>query len=183
MLYYKYIEVNNLKTIQEKTLDFINEINWFPRIAFHPLPWEAYVKHCPEIMSAFDQYNLKPLWAATYITHQQKHSIPHKDFAAGTNMNKCRINIPIIGCDGTYTEFFTGGKFELVTYETIVKKDLGYYEVVDDTDLVSVAKVEMTQPAVVRVWEPHQAVHTIPFRERINLTVYTDKDPIFLLEE
>lgn len=177
MKYYTRIHVPNFRIIQEKTQAFLDSKNWRPRVGFHAVPWDEYVESCSEILTAFEMYDLKPLWAATYITYEQKHSSPHIDYR-NPQLNLCRINLPIKNCTGTYTEFFTGGEYREVYQPTGEK----FYIVKSDANLVKVDQVEMVGPTVMRVQEPHRVVHTLPDRQqRINLTVYTDKDPVFLL--
>lgn len=175
--YFAQIYVSNYQTIRDKTDQYLTKINWYPKIGFHMLPWKQYTEYCPEILSAFDVYNIKPLWAATYITYNNKQSRVHIDSnPLDTRSHQCRISLPIRNCTGTYTEFFSGGEYDEF-YQLSGEK---FYRIKDNSTAIKVDQVEMLGPTVMRVTEPHR-VHHPHNMQRVNLTVYTDKDPVFLL--
>jgi hypothetical protein len=179
MKYYIRIFVPDFETIQTKTDQFLNKIEWRPKVGFHALPWSEYTEYCPEILTAFEKlYGLKPVWAATYITYNDTHSKIHVDNRKPCRHDhECRISLPIRNCEGTYTEFFTGGEYDEFRQPSGEK----FYVLKDNSTATKVDQVEMTGPTVMRVMEPHRVCHPHNM-QRVNLTVYTDKDPVFLLD-
>ncbi len=179
MKYYVRIFVPGYETIRQKTDEFLDKMQWRPKIGFHALPWKEYVEYCPEILSAFEGlYGLKPVWAATYITYNDNHSRIHVDNKNPcTHSHECRISLPIRNCAGTFTEFFTGGEYDEI-YQPSGEK---FYLLRQGSTATKVDQVEMLGPTVMRVMEPHRVSHPHQ-KQRVNLTVYTDKDPVFLLD-
>ena len=179
MKYYVRIFVPDYETIRQKTDEFLDKMQWRPKIGFHALPWKEYVEYCPEILSAFEGlYGLKPVWAATYITYNDNHSRIHVDNKNPcTHSHECRISLPIRNCAGTFTEFFTGGEYDEI-YQPSGEK---FYLLRQGSTATKVDQVEMLGPTVMRVMEPHRVSHPHQ-KQRVNLTVYTDKDPVFLLD-
>lgn len=176
MKYHAYIEIDNFEVITKKTLEFIVEHNNVNRIGFYWLPWDEYVIYCPEIMTAFSRYNINPVAAATITTASLGDSRIHVDAV----LQQCRINLPILNCEGSKTEFYSGGEYNTlytagsnIPYHVIKK---------DDTSAIKVDEVEITKPTVVRVLAPHYVrtnVNTVP---RISMSIQFDVDPVFLLE-
>ena len=179
MRYYARIFVPNYEIIRQKTDDFLRVIDWKPRFGFHKLPWDQYIEYCPEILTAFESlYGLKPVWAATYITYKDEFSKVHVDNIPPCEFDyQCRINLPIRNCEDTFTEFYTGGEYEEIKQPSGER----YFVLKQDSQAQLVDKVEMVGPTVMRVMEPHRVQHTHNM-QRVNLTVYTDKDPVFLLD-
>ena len=105
MNYFKYIEIDNFELIQHKTLNFLTRNNWMHRIGFEILPFEEYLLECPEIITAFNRYDIKPILVATYIMVEQDMSRIHIDYKT-SYMSLARINIPIVNCEGSSTEFY-----------------------------------------------------------------------------
>jgi hypothetical protein len=174
MIYYKHIEIRDFETIQEKTRKFLE-----PQLGvLIGAVWldKSYIDYCPEILTAFVDYNLKVQKIALYATSAQHHSKVHIDYKTDQRP-KCRINIPILNCAGSRTEFYVGGDY------TVFRQQNGipYYVINEDSTATKVAEVEIIKPTVIRVQEPHRVQTNMDTVPRICLTVTTDIDPVFLL--
>jgi hypothetical protein len=174
MKYFNQIEIQNFEVIQEKTKKFL-EPHSSVRVGFYLLD-KDYLEYCPEILSAFADYNLKVKKVALYVTFLQEHSKVHIDYKSNLK-SQCRINIPILNCEGSRTEFYSGGEYTMFFQQN----GIPYYLLKDNSIPTKVAEVEIIRPTVIRVQEPHRVhtnMNTVP---RICMTVATDIDPVFLL--
>lgn len=176
MQYYKKIEIPNLQEIIAKCLAYVKtqkEIYYqYPRGSFRHLNFKELVLHCPELMTAFSNYNIKPIHAVAIVIYRNTDMWVHIDSAPCL----ARINIPLQNCKNTYTEFYTGGEkeeytnpFTGITASKIVKAIL-------------VDRVEIDQATVIRVNEPHTVRLDERFAPRVTLSIAFDKDPIFILD-
>ena len=174
MIYYKKIEIDNFEVITQKTLEFIQSKDNINRVGFYWLPWTEYSEYCPEILTAFSRYGLEPIGAATITFNTYKPSIHIDDV-----FHECRINLPVLNCEGSATEFYEGGEF--IAAHTVEKKS-PYYVLDPTSSPVKVDEVEIIQPTVIRVRAPH-CVRTNPETlPRISLSVAFTVDPVFLLD-
>jgi hypothetical protein len=177
MKYYKYIELKNLESIQRKTIAYLNKA---PLIhGFNWLKFNDYIEVVPEILDSFKEHGLTPLAIATYITYYQEDSEVHVDYLNGKIRHQCRINIPILNCKGSTTEFYKGGEFEIVTQAD----GLQFKKMTSSSVVTKVDEVELIMPAIFRVQEPHRVNTNLETIPRITISIYTDIDPVFLLEE
>ena len=176
MQYYKKIEMNNLEVVQKKTLEFLEGKEL---LGFQLIDWDSYIKHCPEVLTAFEMYGLFPTNAATITTYIQQHSSIHIDYMDDT-MPKARVNIPIKNCLGSRTEFYKGGDFQ----ETTQWNGLKFYVLKDKNDSTckKVDEFELDQATVFRAQEPHIVITNLETVPRVSLSFFMNKDPIFLLD-
>lgn len=175
MKYHKHIDIDNFKVIQQKTLDFISSKNNVDRIGFYWMPWKEYTEYCPEILTSFSRYGLTPTGAATITTAKFEHSIVHVDAV----QHECRINIPILNCEGSMTEFYSGGEYD-IKYTPGEKNP--YMILKKDSIATKVDEVELNQPTVIKVLQPHYVRTNLQATPRISLSVQFDIDPVFLLD-
>lgn len=175
MQYYKKIEIDNLQEIISKCLAYVKtqkEIYYqYPLGAYRNLNFQELVAHCPELLTAFNNYNITPTYAAAFIVYRNAHVLVHVD--AGSDL--ARINIPLQNCKNTFTEFYVGGEREEyvnpITGTTATK--------IFGSTLVD--KVEIDQATVIRVKEPHSVHMDENHAPRVTLTIGFDRDPVFLL--
>lgn len=178
MQYYKKIEIPNLQGIIAKCLAYVKtqkEIYYqYPRGSFRHLNFEELISHCPELMTAFSHYNIKPIHAVAIVVYRNRDMFVHIDHH-DLDM-QARVNIPLQNCNNTYTEFYTGGEKEEyvnpltgITASKIVNATL-------------VDRVEVDKATVLRVTEPHTVRIDERFAPRVTLSISFDKDPIFLLD-
>ena len=175
MKYYAYLNLDEFEVIQQKTLEFIQPIDKI-NYGFSLLDKNKFLSVCPELQQSFDKFNLRVDGVALYVTYIDGPI--HIDYKTN-KLNECRINIPILNCAGSRTQFFSGGEFDA----TVQKNGLTYYKLKEtDTSIVKEDEVEIIKPVVMRIQEPHRVVNN-PDGEvpRICMTVFTDKDPVFLL--
>ncbi len=179
MQYYKKIEIEHLSEIISKCLSYVKKQTeiylQYPLGAYRNLDFQELIKHCPELLTAFNKYNIQPVYAAAFVTYS--NSSVHIHIDAGSDL--ARINIPLQNCKNTFTEFYTGGKLEPY-YNPITG--------ISATKLVGpgltlVDKVEIDQATVIRVKEPHSVHMDEQHRPRVTLTIGFDRDPVFLLED
>ena len=179
MLYYKKIKIRDLETIQRKVNTYIDQQNWFKH-GFHKFDLNTILKACPELRTCLSDYGLFPVYVATYITHKQEWSQVHRDYDDPKG-HWCRVNIPIRNCRGSATEFYSRGG----TYTEVKQPNSDVVQFLLCTSMEGVekvAEVEIVEPTVIRVQEPHR-VRINPDRvPRVCLTLHCNKDPVFLLD-
>lgn len=176
MIYYRHIEIDNFEVIQSKTLAFI-EMQKTTSVGFSILTTQEYTQYCPEVLTAFDRYNIKPVMFALYTTMLQEQSQVHVDSIA-VNAPICRINIPILNCEGSKTEFYSGGE-----YDTFIQQNgIPYLVIKEGSSPTKVDEVEITKPTVIRIKEPHRVNTNMNRTPRICMTIRFDVDPVFLLD-
>lgn len=91
-----------------------------------------------------------------------------------------RINIPILNCAGSYTNFYTSPNWDPI--ET--KLDNGFpYIVHKDENCVLKERIESVTPVVLNVQSIHNVTTNNPNRPRLMLSIQTDPDAVILLKE
>jgi hypothetical protein len=182
MLYYKEIDIPHYDSIVQKSLEFIksNEIVYFRKkssASFYVLDVKSYLNAVPEVRLSFLKYNLICNFVAAYVMYNSMHTAIHTD--EGTR--KARINLPLLNCDNTFTNFYSGG--ELQEY---INPDTGMIsrQPLRINGVRLEATIEIKKATVVRISELHKVIlpkkNPIP---RITLSLGFDKDPVFLLDE
>jgi hypothetical protein len=180
MKYYKSIEMNDFDLIKQATLQYAIEKNHIEKFGFKFINWAEYVLSCPQILTAFSMYNLTPIQGFFIVAYSLRDAPLHIDYTSNTRP-MCRINIPILNCEGSLTEFYTGGK-----YVPRTENNNGEFSftIIDDISLATkVAEVEILKPTVIRIQEPHRVVPNLNAVPRITLSLVMNRDPVFLLDE
>jgi hypothetical protein len=141
------------------------------------LDLNEFKQYCPKLDLGFSRYNLNCTFAVAYIMYNNSHTSIHVD---AYSYGEARVNLPILNVTGTFTRFFSGGEFkEVVNPTTGIRahklSNLKNFRLED--------KVEIDQPTVIRVNEPHDVIMDMKNSPRITLTLGFDKDPVFLLED
>jgi nitrogen fixation protein len=182
LTYYKLIDIEHYDSIIEKCLSYVKSIDRIyyrklPKTTWYKLNLTELKKACPELEEAFLKYDLNIVMAAAYVMYQTDHSIIHADGWWST----ARINIPLLNCKNTYTNFY---KSDMEIMKWISRTGLAAYIPRKDSTTSLVDKVEITQTTVLRTKE----LHTVYMPEgspgpRITLTLGFDKDPVYLLDE
>ena len=180
MIYYKPIELEYYPIIVHKCLTYIKTIDkiynrLLPKASWYNLNLISLIKECPEIIVAFKKYELKPVMAAVYVMYDITHTSIHADDFP----SQARINLPLLNCENTYTNFYES-KDEPSKW---VNPDSGVvsYTVVGDYTLVD--RVELKQATIIRTKVLHSV--DLPLGNpvpRITLTLGFNKDPVFLLD-
>lgn len=141
-------------------------------LSYNWLPNEIFKEYETALNALFNHYSIKCVAAAMYITYNKKQGDIHCD---NTDYD-ARINLPVLNCQGSFTEFYTVSKS---IYYTNTKYTIKIPDKESENTLIE--KLELKMPTVMRVNEFH-AVNTGNNVPRISLTLSFDRDPIFLLE-
>lgn len=177
MKYYQKFHIDNLREVQQEVLLFLMEIDHLKKAGFVPLNRDLFREECPITSSAFDFLGLKISRPFTVISWLPEHLRVHIDYI-NPEWPECRINIPILNCEGTRTEFYSGGNYT----ENIDKNGkVGYLMLKDDDQLRKEDEVEIDMPTVIRVQVPHRVNTDLKRVPRVCLTCFMNKDPVFML--
>jgi hypothetical protein len=175
--YYQKIEIDHLDIIKVKCLEYVKtqtDIYYQrPLGAYRNLNFVELTTRCPELLTAFNRYNIVCTYAAAFVTYRNAAVIVHID--AGND--QARINIPLENCKNTFTEFYEKGysvPYSNPITGTTATKILGA-QLID--------KVEIDQATVIRIKAPHSVTMDEKFVPRVTLTLGFDRDPVFLLED
>jgi len=177
--YWKYIDIPDLTTIQDKILAFIQNSTDImnPRSFQNPMiPLTGrIIQHVPELDATFkNHFNKMIMFAAFYVTWEPKHGALHVDDLTQEH-NRARVNIPILNCQDTYTAFY-----ENVTFEREQLPNGEVFNRVKNTDYTEMTRVELNKPALLRVEKPHAIFMNMKNTPRISLTIATFPDSITL---
>lgn len=170
--YWAKIHVPEWRIIQSSTLQYIqknNIIDQLPRNGFIVLDYNTFTAACPQITSCLNKYNNVVLWAGIYLTRDSAYSKIHIDYDG--DQHQCRLNIPILNCKNTTTEFYEGGQYTSITQQN----GLNFLYETSGT-AVKVDEVELDSPTILRVKSPHKIVMHTAATPRISLTLYTQHD-------
>jgi hypothetical protein len=133
----------------------------------------------PEIDAGAAQYGLKCEFIAAYVMHSLNDSGLHSD----NHKHEARINFPILNCERTYLEYYSGG-ISRPHFSPHSSSTGTTTLITPDSTTKFLGAIEVNQVTVIRVNVPHSVKM---FRgspsPRITLTLGFDKDPVYLLEE
>lgn len=185
MNYYKKIELKNFDVIQKKSIDFLKVHH--PRVYTREtnstsnfISVTEYIQHCPEVSAAFSEYNLVPTFLSVFVMNSNQDCPIHIDYyASATLRNTARINLPILNCDNTYTNFWRGGD-PWVFVQQHPPRGSFYRNTTNDFTFVD--RVCIDSPTVIRVDQPHSVTLNSTVIPRITFTIGFDRDPVFLLD-
>jgi hypothetical protein len=173
--YYKKIEIDHLDAIKIKCLEYVKtqaDIYHNPKGSYLNLNFTELTAYCPELLTAFNRYDIVCIYAAAFVTYRNTDISVHID----SGHNQARINIPLENCKNTFTGFYKGGL------------SLSYVNKVTGTTATRIIgaklvdKVEIDQATVIRVKAPHSVQMDDANAPRVTLTIGFDRDPVFLLE-
>ena len=104
MNYWKKIKIKNLEIIQTKSLEYIknNKDQFSLGASFQPIKFDDFIKAVPEIMDAFTDHGLTPKTVAAYFMLTNTDGGAHRD----SYTDPARINIPILNCENSWTNFY-----------------------------------------------------------------------------
>ena len=178
--FYKKIDIDYYDVIVEKCLSHVKSIDRIykremPRASWYDLNIFTLKGVCPELELAFLKYDLRIIMAAAYVMYHPDHAVVHLD----SYPSQARINIPLLNCKDTYTNFY---KSETAPVKT-VNPDSGIVSFTAYGDYTLVDRVEITQATVLRT----KALHSVELPlsnpvPRITLTLGFNKDPVYLLD-
>jgi hypothetical protein len=177
MKYWKRIKMKDLETIQRKSFEYIkNNKDTFGATPFNPLDFKSFVEAVPELMTAFEEYDITPVHVSAYIMCSNSDGDAHRDYVT----DSARINIPIINCENSWTNFYklvVPGTRAKVTVSPNGQPYLSY----SPEDIVLEDRVQITEPTIIRPLEIHSIEMDDTRVPRITLTICTRPVPEFLL--
>lgn len=176
---YKELDIDNLDIIIKKSIEFIelktgllkkqSYANWIN------VDSDSVFSYIPELVSAFKAYNITPIRLAFFVMHNRECVI-HKD----ANDHLARINIPVLNCENTFTNFYTNVEYkEFTNPQTGIKS---YF--VSNSDYTLIDSFEIKKATLLKVQEAHNV--TIPAENklpRITMTISFNEDPVSLFNK
>jgi len=176
MIYSKPIAMKLIDNFENRVIKFIKGSGVLDRAktnsGFYMLPY--LITSIPELKNCFEGFRVFD--AASYIMFNNQAGKPHKDHTP----LKARVNIPILNCENTLTEFWQP---QLGEQSEIIQQPNGLpYESYDNCKLDLVHSVCIDQPTVIRVREIHSVRLLSEKIPRITLTLMLYPDPVTLLE-
>jgi len=176
MIYFKEIFLPNFKIIQKNIDLYFAEWPTLPK-GFTLIDKRKIKQIAPELTHDLLSMNIKIKDIGVYITYTDTDSKVHVDYV-NPRMNQCRLNIPIRNTEGSKTAFYTGGN-----YEKIYQNNRIFYLNSIDDSAVKVSEIEMINPTIMRVQEPHRVITNLQKIPRICLTIFTDVDMVKFLND
>lgn len=178
MQYYKKLELEDAGELITSCHAYLTTlshvVNKELSATFYPLDVEELTKQCPLINQIFGQYGLTCNFAAAYVMNKTTDSPIHID----SFPHDCRINIPILNCEKSYTVFYTGGNWLKIRNR---KTETNAWHSTT-RNFVEQDRVEIDRPTIMRVTVPHTVIMETDKKPRITLTLGFDIDPAFLLD-
>jgi hypothetical protein len=158
-----------LYEIQHKYADVFNRIN---NLSYIELPEEFFVGLKPKIDKVFEKYNIHCKLAAVYVTYEDKHGDIHCD----NRPENYRINLPVLNCQNTKTQFYSVSSFRWYRNSLYIVKLPAH-----GADVKLIDEFELSMPTVVSVndWHCVKVSNQLP---RISLTLSFEEDLQFLIK-
>jgi hypothetical protein len=180
LTYYKLLDLDNYDTIITKCLNYVKSKDIvynrkLERASWYDLSVRELNLACPELIESLSKYDLRIYMAASFVMYDPSHTSVHIDHYH----SKARINLPLLNCHNTYTNFYESDG-EIVKW---VNPDSGVisYNTTGQPRLVD--RVELTQATVIRT----KVLHSVDLPKdnpvpRITLTLGLSRDPVYMLE-
>lgn len=178
MIYYKLLNIENIDVIIKKCLLHAKTIDsaYNRRLSsWYNISTLALVNACPELAVGLQKYDLTVWTAALYVMYHPLHSSIHAD----RYDSQARINIPLLNCSNTYTNFYESDHGMIKWANP--KSGVISYNPIGECRLVD--RVELKQATIIRT----KVLHSVDLPKdnpvpRISLTLGLDKDPSYMLE-
>ncbi len=177
--YYQELATDKIAVIQAELQAHARSLGYFdlkPRYLVNHLDTLELEASCPTFSEFFRQQGFKIITASYYIAEARDTSDMHVDHG----VRRARISVPVINTEHSSTVFYRV-KPELIKYHTLPNGTV-YYRCMDP-NAQAVASITITQPTVLNIKEPHDVIVTQPGIRRIAITVGTNPDPVYLLED
>lgn len=183
MIYHKTIELAGWKPAAFEVYKYVKEHTpYLQRGAF----WNALSKdtHKPcydALAPVFASAGFNLLKVAVLILNKPSADIhTDNDFVDGFSDRLARVNLPVLNCGDSETQFFSPIKWEPII------KTLGNgikYTYHSPENCKFESSTSIIEPTILRVRELHNVVVHKESYPRIALTCAIDPDPVYLLEE
>jgi hypothetical protein len=178
MIYYKLLDIQNLDVIIEKCLLHAKTIDsaYNRRLGtWNDINVPELITACPELAVGLQKYDFSIRIAALFVMYHPSHTKIHIDAYPA----KARINIPLLNCTNTYTNFYESDH-GMIKWINPISGAISYNPT-GECKLVD--RVELKQATIIRT----KVFHVVDLPKdnpvpRITLTLGLDKDPVFMLE-
>jgi hypothetical protein len=174
---FKELDIDNWQELTSIILSYVltnkNLYNREDNLSLVPIPNYFFSIIKPIIDRLTFQYNITCINAYLYIMKNSNDGSLHSD----NSKISARINLPILNCENTFTEFYNVDKWKYFknTKYTIKLPD-------ENATLELLGKLELKQPTVISVNTFHRIIMDDNKSPRISLSLLFDKDVNFLLE-
>jgi len=175
MEHFREIEIEDFDTIVQKSLEFITSQTFFnnpKQDCFHYLDYDEFIKHCPEILTAFRMYNITPIRFSAFWMTKDSECLIHID---SPNYN-ARVNLPILNCDNSATAFYSAKILDPI----VQTNGLTLYPC-DQESAVEVERITIKKATVIKINSPHKVIMFTDGITRLTLSIQFDRDPVFLI--
>lgn len=184
MIYWKKVDAGDFKDYAPKILDYFyniylhNPVMYSSRNSFwNPVKFEHIEQYFPELVLGTAVYGT--IKQATILFLASDTSTLHIDHTMGLNAGvKARLNIPLTNTAGSITAFYTGLEnypFNISDHGVKTWSNTLRY------GLTPITQVELTQPTILRVSEPHSVLAKNGTFPRISMTVSFHDDIVKFL--
>ena len=114
----------------------------------------------------------KCVYCAVIVSHSYTPLSIHIDYMAGV---QARLQLPIMNTAGTKTLFYTADRDKV---KTVYMPNNAHFYHIEQKDATLVDSVEVNQPTVLRIDQPHAVIANRRASPRITLTLRLDRDPV-----
>lgn len=174
---FKELEIDNWQDLTSIVLNYtLTDKRLYNRednLSLVPIPNDFFKIIKPIIDSLTFQYNITCTNAYLYIMKNSNDGALHSDNARIS----ARINLPILNCENTFTEFYHVDKWKYFKNTKYIIKLPN-----QDAELTLLGKLELKQPTVINVNTFHRIIMDDNVSPRISLSLLFDRDVNFLLE-
>lgn len=186
MIYWKKVPAGDYKNYATKILDYFYGVYLGRKVRdkwsnsfWNPVPLADITAYFPELILGTEMYGTVKEASILLLTGDT--STIHIDHTIGLNAGvKARLNIPLINTAGSFTAFYTGLEQYLFTTSPGGTRTWGStlrYQ------LTPVTTVELIEPTILRVSEPHSVLCKNGVFPRVALTISFKEDVVKYLEE
>jgi hypothetical protein len=177
MILFKELEILGWEILQKDVIEFLSKnidiYNRSKNISLIPIPIDYFFKLKLIVDKLFSIYNIKCIKIFLYVMNKNEDGSLHND----NSKFDYRINLPILNCKKTYTEFYSVNKFRYYqnTHYTIKLPE-------ENAEINLIDKLELKKPTLVNVNEFHRIVMNEKNAPRISMSILFDKKLNFLID-
>lgn len=177
MNYWKRVPLDSFPLIQRKALEFVRaNVNLTTAPFWSPLSTTALLKQVPELGESVKKALNTRIWLATALVLQKPQSSRHVDHIVGQRNQQARLNIPLLNCEQSETNFYDVGDTKPDTQFPTGVKHWNW-----EHDFPIVSQVILSEPTILRVTAVH-AVRSFSDQLRLALTLNLEEDPVVHLD-
>jgi hypothetical protein len=192
MKYFKQVDAGNYKKYAEDFLLYfirnrtdLTKFTYLPNNTFwNPLRPENYQQYFDDNLEFVDGLKqFGKIKEISVLMLAADNSILHVDHQTGANRGvKARLNIPLLNCEGSYTQFFQLSPETFAKHKRTQGNTIYWSSEIRNTEK-PVTMVELTQPTILRTSEVHTVKCSNCKFPRISLTISFEDDVVKYLDE